>query len=332
MAVLLKRKRIAANPHRKRRRNAAGVKRVNRRKNKHRMTPKQIRFFGTKAQRAALKRKRNRKNPARHVAVAPNRRRRRNARRRNRVNPAWVVTLGAINPRKRRNKPVAARKANRRHRRRNTTAVRRVNRHHRRRRNPVTAPRRRNRRRRNTVVHRNRRRRNSPRIVVMRPNRRHHRRRNPQALFGAPLFGKSALEMVGGGIVGVAAAKFIPTLFPASVTGMLGSSSIARVIITGVSAVVAGWAANKVTPQFGQGVLFGGMMQTVSVALNAFLPSVWTQLNPTLGDLLPGQFTVPQNPIRAAIAPPAPPVVPPASAQNRVGSMNGLARSYGYAF
>jgi hypothetical protein len=60
-------------------------------------------------------------------------------------------------------------------------------------------------------------------------------------------------------------------------------------------------------------VLFGGMMQTLSVALNAFLPSVWTALNPSLGglgDLVPGQFTVPQNPIRAAL-----PVAAPMPAQ-----------------
>jgi len=72
-------------------------------------------------------------------------------------------------------------------------------------------------------------------------------------------------------------------------------------------------------------------MQTASVALNAFLPSIYQQLGIGLGDLLPGQFAVPQNPIRAAIPPPAPPVQPASGGQARV-TMNGLARAYGNAF
>ena len=151
------------------------------------------------------------------------------------------------------------------------------------------------------------------------------------SLFGAPLFGKSSMELLGGGLVGVAAAKFIPTLLPASLTGGVASSNIGRTIITGIAAVVGGWAGSKVSPQFGQGMLFGGMMQTLSVALNAFLPSVYGQIGPyaQLGDLMPGQFAVPQNPLR--LPPPPPPAIQPAGAQARM-NMNGLARAYGSAF
>lgn len=147
------------------------------------------------------------------------------------------------------------------------------------------------------------------------------------SLFGAPLFGKSSLELLGGGLVGVAAAKFIPTLLPGSLTSGIASSNIGRTIITGIAAVVGGWAGSKVSPQFGQGMLFGGMMQTLSVALNAFLPSVYTQFGPysQLGDLMPGGFSVPQNPLRL---PPPPSALPPAGSQTRM-AMSGLARAYG---
>lgn len=294
-------------------------KRKNRAKRRNRkMSPKQIRFFGTKRQKAALKHRRKRKaNPVK--VVRRNRRVRRKARRTHRSkNPALVLTLGSVNPkrRKRRNKPVAvkARKNKRR----------RVNAHRRRRtrRNPVSVvarrPRRTNRRRRK----------NSTRVVVVAPRRnrrRHHRvhhRRNP-SLLGHPLFGKDSLELIGGGLVGVTAAKFIPTLIPGSITGSIGSSNIGRTIMTGVAAVIAGWGGSKISPIFGQGVLFGGMMQTLSVALNAFLPSIYTALNPSLGDLVPGQFTVPQNPIRAAL----PMAAPPAAAAMRPVSMGRAFRS-----
>ena len=153
-------------------------------------------------------------------------------------------------------------------------------------------------------------------------------------LFGAPLFGKNALEMVGGGLVGLAAAKFIPTMIPGVST--FTGSNIGRVVVSGIAAVVGGWLGSKVSPQFGQGVLFGGMIQTVSIALNAFLPTAYAPLAPytTLGDLMNGGFSIPQNPLRApypGIAPPPPPAAPPTGSQARV-TMNGLARAYGAAF
>ena len=331
MATILKVRKLA-NPRRKRR----NAKRRNRK-----MSAKQIRFFGTKRQKAALKLRRKRKaNPVRvsrrraakkrnrYVlwAVARSRRKRKaaksNPRKKRSRNPALVLTLGSVNPRrKRRKKPVAVKVRKNRRRRVNTSHRRR-----RTRRNPVmrVAPRRNRRRRSNT--HHRRRRRNPTRVVVVAPrrNRRHHSRsrRNP-SLFGHPMFGKDALELIGGGLVGVTASKFIPTLIPGSLTGSIGSSNIGRTIMTGVSAVIAGWAGSKVSPVFGQGVLFGGLMQTLSVALNAFLPSVYTALNPSLGDLVPGSFTVPQNPIRAAL----PVAAPPAAAAMKPVSMGRAFRS-----
>lgn len=188
------------------------------------------------------------------------------------------------------------------------------------------------RRRRRVNTHRRRTRRN-PVVVVTRRRRRVNRRRssggrrrrNPIGLFGGSLTSKRTMTLIGGGITGVVAAKFIPTMLPVGMLGSLGSSQIGRVVVTGGSAVLAGWAAGKfVGSDFGDGVLFGGLMQTASVALNSFLPGIYSQLGIGLGDLMSGSFPVPQNPIRAAIPPPAP--------VNARIPMSGLARAYGSAY
>ena len=66
-------------------------------------------------------------------------------------------------------------------------------------------------------------------------------------------------------------------------------------------------------------------MQTGSMVLNAVLPNFRVGGVPLalsgLGDLVPGRFPVPQNPLR---------IPAPAPAQARV-TMNGLARAYGVA-
>jgi hypothetical protein len=119
-----------------------------------------------------------------------------------------------------------------------------------------------------------------------------------------PLFGqtgaKSMLIMVGGGLVGVAATKFLPTLIPSSVTASLGSSPLAAIAITGAGAFAAGWLARRFLGQaFGDAVLFGGLMQTGSAILTAFAPaSISQQLALSgVGDIVPGWFAVPQNPV-----------------------------------
>jgi hypothetical protein len=270
------------NPHR-----VAPRKKANAR-TKRKMTPKQIRHFGTKRQKAALKAKRSHRP-------------------RSKSNPL-AVTLKPVpvssNPHRRRT-TVATKRAVK-NRRRRVVAVsrrRRPNTHHRRRhraRNPrpvAVARRAPNRRRR----HRNP---AGTRIVVMAPrrNQRNGMRRNPN-LFGNSLGSKGTLKILGGGLAGVAAAKFIPQILPTSVTTSgIGSSTIGKVLITGVSAFAAYWIASKADAAFGEGVLFGGLMQTASVALNAFLPGFNIAGVPIalsgLADLVQGQFAVPQNPLR----------------------------------
>jgi hypothetical protein len=294
-----------ANP--RRRRGKFRLRTARKRNAKKRLSPKQIRFFGTPRQKAALKRHRVRKrtrsvNPKRRkVRVVYKTRKASRPRRRRRSNPALIMTLGSINPRKRRTIKVAGKRRNRRRatnprrRVRRTSNVRRVVRRRRR-----TVNRRRNPRK--VYVANPRRRRYTRRRRVNSSRRRrvggYRRRRNP-AIFGQS--SPSALfKMVGGGLVGVTVTKMIPAYIPASITSTLGSGSFMAIAVSAASAFAAGFLAKKfMGTEFGDAVLFGGLMQTGSVALNALLPaSISGQFS--LGDLVNGNFVVPQNPIRAA--------------------------------
>jgi hypothetical protein len=157
----------------------------------------------------------------------------------------------------------------------------------------------------------------------MNPYRRTVRRRasrNPVSIFGQGGV-RNLGTMIAGGLIGVAATKFIPTMIPA---GLIPQSNIVRALVSAGAAYAAGMAGEKfVNPTFGNAVMFGGMMQAASVALNSFLPSVGSRIGLNgMRELIPGQFTVPQNPLRL---PPAPPVAVRAQT-------NGLARAYGHAY
>jgi hypothetical protein len=129
---------------------------------------------------------------------------------------------------------------------------------------------------------------------------------------------------IAGGLVGVAAAKLIPGLVPANLLPISGGW--AKVAMTGLSAWIAGTAATKfVGRAFGDAVMFGGFMQTGSQVLNVLLPNFTVGGVPLalsgMGELMPGRFPVPQNPLR---------IPAPVPTQARV-TMNGLARAYGVA-
>ena len=292
MATVVKVRRVV-NPRKRR------AKAKRKRNSRRRLTARQIKFFGTKAQKAALKRRR-RAAPKRRKSVRVARKRvvRRRRARRARSNPALVVTLGAVNP-TRRKKSMARRrrKSNKRRRSRNATRV------------VVMAPRRHNRRRVSRRANPHRRRRSV-------------RRRNPLSLMGSSVSTTQMAKAVAGGLVGVAAAKFIPTMIPAQFV----SSNIMRTLATGVSAWAASLVAKKVAgPAVGDAVLFGGLMQTGSVALNAFLPGVAKTLGISgFGELVDARFAVPENPLRGLPAAPA--------AANANVSVSGLSRAFSPAF
>lgn len=163
-----------------------------------------------------------------------------------------------------------------------------------------------------------------------------NRRRNP-TLFGSNLFSKDALKLIGGGFVGLIGAKFLPTLVPASMAGSFMTSTVGKVVVTGVAGYLTSVVAGKVAgTRFGEAALFGAIIQTASVALNAFIPSLYQQLGIGLGDFVPGRFSVPQNPLlmsqkmRQIAAPSA-----PASSMMPTGSVpvsSGLGRAYPAAY
>lgn len=238
-------------------------------------------------------------------------------------NPSFLVTLGTVNPRKRSKKRVARtrRKSVRRRRR----VARTSNPPVRRRRRVAAAPVRRRRRRRAARAANPRRRRRNTSYRRRRRNGYSRSRRNPS--IGGTI---SMAEKGLGVLIGVAAAKMIPTFIPAQFV----TSPILRIIATGASAYIASIAMGKVRPSMADAVLWGGFAQTISVALNQFLPSIGSQIGLNgfrgMGDLVDGHFVVPQNPINY-LAPArsydgAMPGVAPRVA------MSGIDRSFGRAF
>jgi hypothetical protein len=256
-----------------------------------------IHRYNAKALKNELKRRGLKVNPTRRKGVK--RAHRRHTRRKQ--NPVLIElgALSALNPKRRKN---VAKKASRKRRRRTTRnprrhAVAKVT--HKRRRRYT-----RRRRATNPVARRTHRRR---RMNVHRRRRHSNVRRNP-TLFGRS-GGKDLLMMVGGGLVGVAATKYLPTLLPSSITSGLGGGAIMSVAIMGAGAFAAGWLARRfVGGPFGDAVLFGGLMQTGSALLTAFAPSALASRLALsgVGDIVPGMYVVPQNPIKD-YRPPAPP-------------------------
>lgn len=174
-------------------------------------------------------------------------------------------------------------------------------------------------------------RKSNPKVVVRyrkRHNKKHVRKtkRNPD-IFGSRLGSKESLKMIGGGIVGVAAVKLVPTFLPTSMLGSIATSSFGKLAIAAVTATVAGWAAGKADKKFGEGVMFGGWMMVAAVGINIVAPSLYTQYI-GMGDFVPGRFAVPQNPVRGAIAAPAavPSHMPSASGKAMISS--GMGRAY----
>jgi len=298
----VQRVRYAANPKRRyriARKNAAKRHRHRRRTTGNPGRKPVLKRYTVKALKKELRRRGVKANPA------STRRKRHYSRPRRSSNPV-LIELGAINPFGRRKKRVArTRRKNRVYRRRRhnprAAAPRRRRRYtthhtHRRRRRSLMAM--------NPVHHRRRRyRRRHANPYRRRRNMRHYRRHRNPALFGHRS-GKDLLIMTGGVLVGVAATKYIPTILPSSITSLGGGSPWMAVLITGAGAFAAGWAARKFGGEvFGDAVMLGGLAQVGSQILTIIAPPSLTSALALsgMGDIIPGNFVVPQNPIRAGM-------------------------------
>lgn len=122
-------------------------------------------------------------------------------------------------------------------------------------------------------------------------------------MFGRQMGAFEVGKLIVGGLAGVAVTKAVPNMLPSFAT----SSPLVSTITSIVVAVGGGMLIKslvKSDPTLGDSFIFGGLMQAGSVALNAFLPSVGTViglqgLGNGMGDLVPGGFPVPMNPIMA---------------------------------
>lgn len=295
-----------------------------------RLSLKQKLHFGTKRQRNAAKLSlhRKRSNPNRRRVVARRVARRavanpvRRRKLRKAANPAHMVTLGLLNPHKRRRKAAAKKNPVRR-----KAKMAKARKSYRRRRSVATNPRRRRRNSVRVIV----RRRRARRMTASNPRRRRRSyransrrrrhgsvsRRNPQ-LFGHTVGAFEMAKAIAGGLAGVAITKAVPNMLPASLTS---GSAFMNTAVSVVVAVGAGMLVKmlvKGDPTLGDAVLFGGLMQAGSVALNSFLPSVGSViglqgLGNGIGDLVAGKFPIPMNPIMAGMAPPALPAPMPSA-------------------
>lgn len=249
--AVLKKKRRLHNPGRRRKK----------------MTAKQIRFFGTKAQRAGLKR-RNRRNPSirkslKHAGGMFDRRttkraykaqgRATRARKRARRMNVGSILVASIpgNPGERKHKRMA--KARRRRRTRRAVV------HHRRRRrsNPVARRRRSYRRRRNPVA----------RYTRRRVHHRRARRRNPGMGGGMG----SDFQAVAGILSGAAVTRILSGFIPAQF-----NQGIVGYIATGVVAMLQGQFIGKAIkkPAFGKLMTYGGFTYVGLRIINDLMPSL----------------------------------------------------------
>ena len=314
MPHVLRRRRLANRRHRNKRRSG--------------MSEKQIKFFGTPKQKAALrarnKRRRhrttNRKRRATTnrggVHLSPFRRKRRTNRKR-RVNVGHILTvLPAGNPgRKRRKNRSMARTRNYRRRRHNRSHHRTYNR---RRHNRRTY----NRRHRAPVMM-NRRRHNRRRRHHYYPVHNRRRRHNQGGAVSRDI--ANALYVVGGLVGTGMITGFLPSTLT---TGWIG------MVTTGVSALVLGQVAGKITKNkaLGTYVTVGGMAIVVIQLMQQIFPAMSIPICGSAGThgmglLTSSNFYVPQVNVNGSMAsfynpasiPVAAPVVVPASGMNGLG-------------
>jgi len=271
----VERKRTLVNPAKRRRKNRA----------KRKLSAKQIRHFGTKRQKAALKASRTRKrknkarkhSPRRNAArtrprVTRRRSRPKSRRRARRTNPGGIVEV-ALNPatpkRKRRSSVARTRK------RRKSTSRRRTNRTHRRR-NPAPVTRRRRR----------------TRSTARRRTNRRHARRNP-SVGGVSNLIVSAAYAIGGAV----GSKYLTQMvLGAGNVGYVGyAANLAAAFVGGK--VVGMFTHNK---QAENSVILGGVIMTLIRFLSDQTPLGSTLQQYGLGDYEASTWLSPARYVNAA--------------------------------
>ena len=144
----------------------------------------------------------------------------------------------------------------------------------------------------------------------------HHRRRNPhhRRRRNPGMMNKAMIENIGGAMLGLAVVRALPAMIPASLTSMIPATSFTPAIISGLSTMVATWAAHKFGgPNIAQGVAIAGGALTASQALTAMgVATTYGNLNfgvSGLGDIEATQgFSVPDRSMRAPLQMVAAPV------------------------
>lgn len=305
---------------------------------RRRMTPGQIKYFGTKRQKAALRNRRHHRNTGRrrrnqggivsqaeHAAAGAIRAVERAA------EDAIHSVTGVVNPGRRRNvgeilTVIPAGNPGKRRRKNRMAATRRNRRrvvHNRRRMHN-------RRRRRNPTVRRrhNRRRSMNPKVIVRYRNRRHNRhrgrrRRNP----GLGALGPE-VNMAVGTVAGLLLTTTITKTLTTS-TGFIPSTGIMAVLATGVVGFAQGMIVRQFNRSLGTSMTIGGLAAAVYELLAQYFPA-FTLPCPTtsgtsgLGLLTSSNFYVPQVNLPGSMASFVAPAAIPAPVVMSGGKMSGL--------
>lgn len=298
---------------------------------KRKLTARQIRFFGSKRQKAALKAKRRASGSHKHRAASrsnpkPKRKATRNTAKRRTTSKARNTTPKVVyrtkyktrtrnvyvqKPKPRRKVKAKANPKKRRAVNPLLMTLSPVVGNPKKRRTSMAANK--HKRRRAKAGHSGKRRRNpTRRRAAARRNTHRARSRNP--------FGQSTTTIVETGfgvILGVSGSKLIPRQYPAQWT----SSPTMSILSTGITAGILAWAAAKfIRGPIATGVLMGGAAQTLNVAINAFAPPSIGQYVTLggMGDFVNGGFPLPQGPVRMPLA--ASPYEAPNGSQVNVGA------------
>jgi hypothetical protein len=124
--------------------------------------------------------------------------------------------------------------------------------------------------------------------------RRSNARKNPFSFFGGPAKPAVVAEAAVGVLAGLAIARAVINMLPASLTSTTLSKTASSIAI----AIGEWWLLSMVSPTFGAAAGLGGIAYAGNSALNAVMPEVGSYTGVSgMGDFVKGRFSVPQNPV-----------------------------------